>query len=91
MLLSRNFIFIVKSKNIPFGSNTDETKDRTFLGVISSGTFCSVPLPVSTFQFSPRIEDDCGSASKFSLIAFICLFLGSVNWLLRHVSSISSN
>ena len=69
MLLSRNRILIVKSEHIPSGSNTAETKDRTILWVIFAGNSCSVPrqtmrLSVSTFQLSPRIEDDCGSASK---------------------------
>ena len=69
MLLSRNRIRMVKGEHIPSGSNTAETNDRTILRVIFAGTSCSVPrqtmrLSVSTFQLSPRIEDECCSASK---------------------------
>ena len=64
-----NRIRMVKGEHIPIGSNTAETKDRTILWVVFAGISCSVPrqtkrLSVSTFQFSPRIDDNCDSASK---------------------------
>ena len=96
MLSSENRILIVKSEHIAKVSNTAETKDRTILSVVFAGISCSVPRPsmrlsVTAFQLSPKIDDDCGSASKVFTFLLICRPLGSVASHLRHFFSISLN
>ena len=93
MLLRRNLIRMVKGEQIPMGSNTAETKDNTTLWVIFAGISWSIPrqttkLSESTFQFSPRIEDDWGSTSKV-LTAFVDLSSSGIcDLTFRHLWSI---
>ena len=66
LLLINNRIRNAKVGLIPGGSNTAETKDRTFL----SATFCSDPLQtirlsVSKIQLNPSFKVDSVSASQF--------------------------
>ena len=75
IFLRSNLILIVNGEQIPRGSKTADTADNTTRWVILLGTGLSAPLQtsrmsLSTFQLSPRIEDDIGSASNV-LTAFV--------------------
>ena len=60
-----------------------QTIGQTSEFLLSSPT--DITLSVWTFQFSTRIKNDCGSALKIFTSFVICLFLGFVTWLHRHL------